>query len=531
MFPSRWIALLSVCLSFCALAQVPNTPKRFHLVMPREQGAILIDTTGGWQLDRVMLTGQGKRPVVQLSNAAQGIIVSYILEHDPPYYETPQSCLNDTLSSIMAGPLAKATVKNKQTSTRSLRGGQTLVTGSYLIAKSEGFEPNDENVFGFLTHDHTCATIHLSRTNFRSGEEHLFDAPLDSFTFEPDYVPKPEDYALMAKLLPPGMAAAYDNRSTEAADAGPRKLTNQSPNQSLSFALPEHPGYLHMDAPDFVITELSAKPNLHEFGIRAKDPKISHAEVLGFLFLSEPAQPTAAACRNWMLKMEEKDLSSSRKILSRREMKSDSGVEIALVDYEQGNGSNPYHYARRAFVASGDLCADISITGANKLMVDTTDPLLHSLVFDPTRPPDFFAKSRYAAVLFDHHAFGAAGPVYVGALSLVDKVPNSLKWRRVTTDQASMAYGISGNLKRSREINEAAIARDPDYPLYYYNLACADAEDGNATAARAHLQQAFDRRSHTLPGEKMPDPTQDDSIVKLKHNKSFWSFVQALPRS
>jgi len=280
-----------------------------------------------------------------------------------------------------------------------------------------------------------------------------------------------------------------------------------------------------------VITVLSAKPNLHEFGIRAVDPKISHAEVLGFLFLSEPTQPTAAACRDWMLKMEEKDLSSSRKILSRREMKSDSGVEIALVDYEQGNGSNPYHYARRAFVANGGLCADISITGANKLMVNTTDPLLHSLVFDPTRPPDFFAKFRYATVLYDHHAFGAAGPIYVGALSLVDKVPDSLTWRRVTTDQASMAYGISGDLKRSREINQAAIARDPDYPLYYYNLACADAEDGNATAALAHLQQAFDRRSHTLPGGKMPDPTQDDSIAKLKLDKSFWSFVQALPRS
>lgn len=531
MLPSRWFISLFACLPFCALAQVPATPARFHLVMPHEPGAILIDTTGGWQLERVMLVDQGKRPVIQLNNAVQGIIVSYMLEHDPPYYETPESCLNDSLGGIMAGPLAKATVKNKQTSTRQLRDGQTLVVGSYLIAKAEGFAPNDENVFGFLTHDHTCATIHLSRVNFRTGDEHLFDAPLDSFTFEPDYVPKPEDYALMAKLLPPGMAAAFDNRSTEAADAGPRNLPSQSPDQSLTFGLPDHPGYLHMDAPGIVITQLSAKPNLQEFGIRAEDRKISHAEVLGFLFLPEPMQPTAAACRDWMLKLESQDHQSPRKILSTRQMKSDSGADIALVDYEQGKDSHPYHYVRRAFVASGDLCADISISGANKLMVDTTDPLLHSLVFDPTRPPDFFAKSRYATVLYDHHAFGAAGPVYAGALSLVDKVPDSLTWRRVTTDQASMAYGISGDLKRSREINEAAIARDPDYPLYYYNLACADAEEGNVTAAREHLQQAFDRRANTLPGEKMPDPARDDSIVKLKHDKSFWSFVQELPRS
>jgi hypothetical protein len=327
------------------------------------------------------------------------------------------------------------------------------------------------------------------------------------------------------------MAAAYDSGSTEAADAGPRKRTDQSSGQSLTFALAEHPGYLHMDAPNFAITELSAKPNGREFGIRARDSTISGAEVLGFLFLPEPAQSTASACRDWMLKLEEKDEHSSRKILSRNQTKSDSGADIALVDYEQGKGPGPFHYVRRAFMASGDLCADISVTGRDKVAIESTSSLFSSAVFDATRPPDFFARFRYATVLFDHHAFGAAAPIYAAALSLVDKVDDSLKWRRVATDQASMAYGIAGDLKTSRAINVAAIARDPDYPLYYYNLACADAEEGNAPAAREHLQQAFDRRANTLPGEKMPDPTHDDSIVKLKHDKPFWSFVQALPHS
>jgi tetratricopeptide (TPR) repeat protein len=499
--------------------------------MPHEPGAIVIDTTGGWQLDRVMLTDQGKRPVVQLHNAATGIIVSYLLEHDPPYYDTVESCRNDVLGGILGGPLAKATVKNKQSISRQLPNGQTLLIGSYLIAKAEGFEPNDQNVFGFLAHDHTCATIHLSRTNFRPGDEHLFDVVLNNFTFEPDYIPTPEDDALMAKLLPPGMGAVYDSRSTEAADAGPRKLTGQSSEQSLTFALPEHTGYLHMDAPNFAIAELSAKPNGREFGIRARDTKISGTEILGFLFLPDPSQPTAAACRDWMIKLEEKDGNSSRKILSRSQSKSDSGVDIALIDYEQGKAPAPFHYVRRAFIAGGDLCADISVTGRDKLATETTDATLHSVVFDPSRPPDSFSKFRFATALFDHHAFAAAAPVYAGALSLVDKVDDSRKWRRVATDQASIAYGIAGDLKSSREINEAAIARDPDYPLYYYNMACADAEEGNAAAAREHLQQAFDRRANTLPGEKMPDPTHDDSIIKLKHDKSFWDFVLTLPHS
>ncbi|HXC97386.1 MAG TPA: hypothetical protein VNU92_16915 [Edaphobacter sp.] len=91
-----------------------------------------------------------------------------------------------------------------------------------------------------------------------------------------------------------------------------------------------------------------------------------------------------------------------------------------------------------------------------------------------------------------------------------------------------MSNGISGQIKQSRAVNESAIKADPDYPLYYYNLACADAEQGHAADAKLHLQQAFDRKANLIPGEKLPDPTKDDSILKLRKNKEFWAFVEAL---
>ena len=69
---------------------------------------------------------------------------------------------------------------------------------------------------------------------------------------------------------------------------------------------------------------------------------------------------------------------------------------------------------------------------------------------------------------------------------------------------------MPGDLARSRALANRAIQADPDYPLNYYNLACADAEEGK----------------NTLPGESMPDPTQDDSIMKLKPDRAFWSFVE-----
>lgn len=94
-----------------------------------------------------------------------------------------------------------------------------------------------------------------------------------------------------------------------------------------------------------------------------------------------------------------------------------------------------------------------------------------------------------------------------------------------------MAYGISGDIQKTRMLLNATVQADPAYPLNYYNLACADAEEGNAADAKLHLQQAFDWKANVIPGENLPDPTQDDSLLKLKDDKAFWSFVEDLKKS
>jgi tetratricopeptide (TPR) repeat protein len=129
--------------------------------------------------------------------------------------------------------------------------------------------------------------------------------------------------------------------------------------------------------------------------------------------------------------------------------------------------------------------------------------------------------------------YAGAATYYQRAVDLLPptKTLQSLAFFRFVNDQLSMSYGLVGDLARSRAVNEAAIAKDPDYPIYYYNLACADAEAGDAASAQKHLQQAFDRRTNTLRGERMPDPAQDDSLLKLKDNATFWAFVQSLPKN
>jgi len=294
----------------------------------------------------------------------------------------------------------------------------------------------------------------------------------------------------------------------------------------ISFALPKHPGSLSFDQGNFEITELSAKPNNSEFGVRAEDGNL---HFLGFLFLwPEKPSLTATTCREEMLKAEGKDAEDAVK--NRSELKSTSGTDIALALMIPPNGK---FSTIRAFVASADLCGDLSFTDSHPITQQTISPevvksILASLKFDPAAKPAFREAFAYASVEWKNHQITGSALAYAEALKLVDSSDDPLKWRRVTTDQLSMALGMSGDLKDSRAVNQAAIAKDPDYPLYYFNLACADAESGDAANARIHLQQAFDRRANTIQGESFPDPAADDSIQKLKSNKDFWAFVEGL---
>jgi len=306
---------------------------------------------------------------------------------------------------------------------------------------------------------------------------------------------------------------------------GLRVEAQTSPGK-LSFALPSHPGALTLDQGKFEIKELSAKPNQHELGIRAEDGDL---HFLGFLFVwPEKPHLTSAACRDEMLASE--GGTSKYAAADKSSQRSASGADIALVLLLPAGGK---YSTVRAFVASGELCADLSFSVEKPIRVaqppmEKIKAILNSLTFAPDAPPTFLSTFLYATIAWDHHELQGAIPAYRSALKLVDASDDPLKWRRVVTDQLSMALGMSGDLKASRAVNQDAIAKDPDYPLYYYNLACADAESGDASAARQHLEQAFARKTHTIPGETMPDPSTDDSFIKLKSNKEFWAFVQSL---
>jgi tetratricopeptide (TPR) repeat protein len=256
------------------------------------------------------------------------------------------------------------------------------------------------------------------------------------------------------------------------------------------------------------------------------------------LFPYETGKLTAETCRKDVLNPILEGLESSATVKNKKlEFRTlPSGASLAVGSYLIATMSNGVDVPIQqqnvfGFLSSSHTCAEIHLSKALYSPADL--PLFNAALdlfsfdadYQPTTIDYTVIGGLYYKVAQD---FAAAAVYYQRALDTTPNDPSHLNQRRYLTDQLSMSYGISGDIKRSRKINEQAILLDPDYPLYYYNLACADAEQGHATEARTHLQQAFDRRANTFPGEHLPDPATDDSILKLKKNKEFWAFVQTL---
>jgi len=263
----------------------------------------------------------------------------------------------------------------------------------------------------------------------------------------------------------------------------------------------------------------------------------NHLNISYILFPNQTGSPNPDICRDDVLSAGQRSMSGAPGLVDIKQIKKTNAVNAAgrpmsIGSYLIASIGDLKIAEQNLFgvVSSASECAEIHISKDSYKPADdfAMQSALQTLNLDPDYSPvaqDYFLLGSLLYEMPKNYA--AAAVYYQRAL---DTLPAnaSLNTRRVITDQLSMSYGISGQMKLSRTIIEAAIKTDPDYPLYYYNLACADAEEGKTSDAKTHLQQAFERKGNTLPGEHMPYPSEDGSIQKLKKNKEFWAFVQTL---
>jgi tetratricopeptide (TPR) repeat protein len=164
------------------------------------------------------------------------------------------------------------------------------------------------------------------------------------------------------------------------------------------------------------------------------------------------------------------------------------------------------------------------------------DALLNSFHFVPKEASNERVPAGNSMQLFQEgsryfmaHQYREAIAPYQKAFEIEKSTPLLDKnlWR-VLIDNLSIAYGITGDLTASREALTYGVSKDPDYPLFYYNLACVAAEKGDLQDAENYLKLAFERRNNIIQGETFPDARVDDSFQKLLLEKEFRQFLNSL---
>ena len=147
-----------------------------------------------------------------------------------------------------------------------------------------------------------------------------------------------------------------------------------------------------------------------------------------------------------------------------------------------------------------------------------------------TTMPDLqFAHLYLGHSLFYQHKYAESIPPYEKARALAAAEGRTGKQdERILNDQLGMAYGLSGRLDDARKHFEEAARKDPDYPLYYYNLACVAAEQGDLDRTLANLKLAYEHKANFLPGESYPNPREDDSFKKYLGDPKFEAVVKEL---
>lgn len=242
-----------------------------------------------------------------------------------------------------------------------------------------------------------------------------------------------------------------------------------APDGEFKLALSEHRGQLSWSAAGFNIVQSSAKSGGREIGIRGKDQS-GRLGFLGFLFLfSDQAPLTSAKCRDGVLDPEKKS-NKTLKILATQDVTSSPGPPVSVVTYTSEARGKTAHMVR-GFVADGDICGDLEIYSDSPIAAGDADVknIFASYHLDKNYSPQFSDVFLYAQILYDTRMYKAAAPIFEIALAKIKENPASVEKTlkdaktatRVVTDQAGMAYGMSGDIPKARALFERAIRKTP----------------------------------------------------------------------
>ena len=200
-----------------------------------------------------------------------------------------------------------------------------------------------------------------------------------------------------------------------------------------------------------------------------------------------------------------------------------------------------------AYLGGRDLCAEIHLTKAGfnpddqklfedflasvKLLPDASPSADQSR--NPAQHEDRDSSYYFGqgSKLYLQQNYTEAAASYQKALDLEkQKRILSKDYFRVLVDNLGMSYGISGKLPQAKATFEYGLTQDPEYPMFFYNLACTYGEMDKMNEALTQLRLAYKYEANAIAGEGMPDPLKDDSFRHFVGKEEFVKAVREMQK-
>jgi hypothetical protein len=200
-----------------------------------------------------------------------------------------------------------------------------------------------------------------------------------------------------------------------------------------------------------------------------------------------------------------------------------------------------------AYLGGDDLCAEIHLSKLDFKPEDQKlfEDFLASVRLrpdashsegqsrNPSRPEDHDGSYYFGqgSKFYLQRNNSRAAESYEQALDL-EKQKRTLSkvYFRVLVDNLGMSYGIGGKLLQAKATFEYGLTQDPEYPMFYYNLACTYGEMGKMNDALTQLRLAYKYKVNVISGEALPDPLKDDSFRNFVGKEEFIKAVHDMQR-
>jgi len=297
---------------------------------------------------------------------------------------------------------------------------------------------------------------------------------------------------------------------------------------SIAMVLPDLDGAVRINTAGLDIEQSGMRPDGRQFRIEAKSP--DGVFITAFLEVA-PHQGNGTEVRDAWWPGTQKN---SKFKLSDLQLHELAGIPVAEYTVHEYNGMPVEQHSVHAYYAAGQTWAEIHMSKVRYEPKDEAlfEALLQRVEALPTYKPSSLDWMIMASTFYEQKNYTKAAHFYELTLKEEDVSPKlgPVLWH-VAVDNLGVSYGISGDVSRAKQTFEQALQKDPNYPLFEYNLACAYGEMNDMQNALPHLKRAFELRKNTLPGEIMPDPMTDDSFRRFKNKAEFVEAVKALPRS